>query len=62
VFSAPTPQDAHALARVLGIDYLLVGEVERRAYRGAPGMLAARPDLFSLVFHNDAVDIYGVRQ
>ncbi len=62
VFTAPTPEDAHALARVLGIDYLLVGMVERRSYEGPLAAIAARPDLFPRVFSNDAVAIYGVRR
>jgi hypothetical protein len=61
VFSAPTPDDAHTLARALGIDYLLVGMVERRSYEGPLAAIAARPDLFPRVFSNDAIEIYGVR-
>jgi hypothetical protein len=61
IFRAATADDARALAVTMGIDYLLIGAVERSAYIKGVTQIAERPDLFAPVFHNDAVDIYGVR-
>jgi uncharacterized membrane protein len=62
VFNAPTVTEAHALAQALGIDYLLVGEPEKRFYGAGLAAMAQRPDLFPRVFHNEAVDVYAVRR
>jgi hypothetical protein len=62
VFTAATPDEAHALASTLGIDYLMAGDVERSAYRAGLTRIAERPDLFSRLFQNEAVTIYGVRR
>jgi hypothetical protein len=60
IFRALDAADAHAMARHLDIDYLLVGDVERRNYRPAIDLIAGRPDLFRPVFANSAITIYGV--
>jgi hypothetical protein len=60
IFRARTPADAHAAARSLAIDYLLVGPPERHAYAATVAVLPDRPDLFSPVFQNDAITVYQV--
>ena len=62
IFTSTSANDAHSLARVLGIDYLFVGDVERRAYAPTLEEIASRPDLFAPVFRNAAAEIYGVRR
>jgi hypothetical protein len=60
IFKATSARDAHTMAAALGIEYLLVGDVERRAYRGAIDEIAAHPEYFPEAFKNDAVTIYAV--
>ncbi len=60
IFRARSVTDAHAMAVFMGIDYLFVGDAERRAYRGEVLQMAERPDLFPRVFRNDAVEIHRV--
>jgi uncharacterized membrane protein len=60
IFLASTARDAHRMATVLGIDYVYVGELERRTYRGAVEQMAAHPELFPQAFKNDAATIYAV--
>jgi hypothetical protein len=60
IFQARSPRDAHAMARFMGIDYLFVGDIERRTYQPALGLIDSRPDLFPQVFRNDAAVIYAV--
>ncbi|MGD9903699.1 MAG: hypothetical protein AB7U83_09520 [Vicinamibacterales bacterium] len=48
-------------ARV-GIDYIVVGDPERRAHPGVEARFARQPDLLPLVFHNDALSIYQVHR
>jgi hypothetical protein len=62
IFNATSARDAHAMARALRIDYLWVGEVERRTYRAAVDAIAGGPDLFAQVFKNEAVTIYEVKR
>lgn len=60
VFNAATPDEAYALASALGIDYLLAGDVERGAYQAGLARIAERPDLFTPLFQNAAITVYGV--
>ena len=54
--------DAHAIARELKIDYLWVDGTDRAAYPDRRrALLAADPTLFTPVFQNDEVTVYGVR-
>jgi hypothetical protein len=62
IFSAASARDAHAMARALRIDYVWVGDLERRTYRPAVDAIAAHPDLFAQVFKNDVVTIYEVKR
>jgi hypothetical protein len=60
IFRAHNVTHAHAMARHLSIDYLLVGTVERENYAPALALMAARPDLFRPVFANSAITVYAV--
>jgi uncharacterized membrane protein len=60
IFMAPDAGEAHAMAEYLGIDYIYVGDLERRRYSGLAEAIGGRPDLFPQVFENDSVAIYGV--
>jgi len=60
IFQALAATDAHTMARHLGIDYLLVGDVERDNYAAAIALIASRPDLFQPVFENSAITVYAV--
>ena len=60
IFQAFAATDAHTMARHLGIDYLVIGEVERENYAPAIKLMADRPDLFRPVFENSAVTVYAV--
>jgi len=60
VFTAASADDAHVMAGVLGIDYLFIGRVERRAYPQAVAAMSRTPDLFPMVFKNEAVTIFRV--
>lgn len=62
IFSAASAADAHDIAVAMGIDYLMIGEVERARYQPVILAMSARPDLFPQVFTNDAVTIYAVRR
>jgi hypothetical protein len=50
------------MATFLGIDYLLIGGAERRAYHPALLEIAKRPDLFPQLFKNGDVTICGVKK
>jgi hypothetical protein len=52
---------AYDLAAREGIDYIVVGEPERRAHPGVEQRFSAQPDLLPQVFHNDALSVYAVR-
>ena len=54
-------RSAHALADRVGLDYLVVGDPERRAHPGVEARWASEPELLPLVFHNQAMSIYAVR-
>jgi hypothetical protein len=60
IYRAATAEDAHAIARRLGIDYLWVDENEKRAYPEGVARLDAAPTLFPPVFRNDEVTVYAV--
>jgi hypothetical protein len=60
IFRASDAESAHTMATFMGIDYILVGDVERRHYPDGIAAMAARPELFPPVFKNDAVAIYGI--
>lgn len=60
IFRALSAADAHAAARHLQIDYLLIGPPERDNYASAIALMADRPDLFVPVFQNDVITIYGI--
>jgi hypothetical protein len=60
VFRSRSPEEAFSWARHLGIDYLVLGKPERRAYATSIGQMASRPDLFQSVFRNDEMTIFRV--
>jgi hypothetical protein len=60
IFEATSASDAHRMAQVLHVDYVWIGEVERRTYRPIADEIAAHPELFPPVFKNDEVTIYAV--
>jgi hypothetical protein len=60
IFLAADAEEAHNMAEFLGIDYIYIGEIERRFYRPTTDAMAARPDLFPTVFRNATVTIMGV--
>jgi hypothetical protein len=60
LFLTDSPSAAHNWATFLGIDYLLIGDRERRAYGRNVLHLQARPDLFATVFSNDAIVVLQV--
>jgi hypothetical protein len=62
IFRARSATDAHAMAAFLGIDYLLIGAAERRAYHPTLVEIAKRPDLFPQLFKNNEVTIYEVKK
>jgi uncharacterized membrane protein len=62
IFESASAVEAHGVAIALGIDYLWIGEIERKAYRPAVVRIAARPDLFPQVFKNNEVTIFAVRR
>ncbi|MBK5298440.1 MAG: hypothetical protein JJE40_14910 [Vicinamibacteria bacterium] len=61
IFDSRDPAIAHQGARRMGIDYLWVDAVERRAYPKGAEILATSPGYFTPVFDNGEVRIYRVR-
>jgi hypothetical protein len=61
IYRSVSAEEAHRVATFLGIDYLVFGRVERKAYPDALANIAGRPDLFEIVFQNDAMTLYKVR-
>ena len=55
-------RQAYDRARALGIQYLLIGPPERRAYPQIQTVVDAHPEYFRPVFGNDAVRLYLVEQ
>jgi uncharacterized membrane protein len=60
IFQATKAEAAYAMARSLGINYLVVGQPERRAYQASLTLIAGRPDLFAPVFSNQALTVFRV--
>jgi len=60
LYQSPSADDAYARALNMCVDYLVVGEPERRAYPKLQPMLDARADLFAPAFRNDALNVYAV--
>jgi uncharacterized membrane protein len=61
MYDVVSPGAAHEMAARVGIDYIVVGEPERRAHPGIDARFAEVPDLLPQVFHNDALSVYAVR-
>ena len=61
MYDVVSPGAAHEMAARVGIDYIVVGEPERRAHPGIDARFAQAPDLLPQVFHNDALSVYAVR-
>ena len=62
MFQSIDPVDISERASRLHIDYLFIGAPERNAYPGFEGALAARPDLFRLVFTEKHISIFYVER
>ncbi len=60
IFGALSARDAHKMARALEIDYLWIGDVERRHYAPAIQTIADSPEWFPQAFGNKDVTIYRV--
>jgi hypothetical protein len=60
IFRAGTAEEAHTWSTFLHVDYVLVGEPERREYRDQVERMRARDDLFETVFRNEALTILRV--
>jgi len=62
MFSTPDAAGAHAACTRLGIDYVYVGPVERRANPDGIGKFSEHPDLFRLAFRVMDEDIFEVER
>jgi hypothetical protein len=60
IYSADDPSDAFRKAAGLCVDYLVVGEPERRAHPRFQQIVDGAPHLFQPAFRNDAIAIYAV--
>jgi hypothetical protein len=60
VFAAESAPAAHGQALTLCIDYLVVGDAERRANARVQALIDGAPDLFRVAFKNDAVGVYAI--
>jgi len=60
MFSGPDPVQARDVCRQLGIDYLYVGPVERKANPAGIAKFGDRPDLFRRVFRLGDEEIFQV--
>jgi uncharacterized membrane protein len=60
IFRASSAEEAHTWSEFLDVDYVLVGEPERREYRDQVERMRARGDLFETVFRNEAVMLLRV--
>ncbi len=60
IFRASTAEEAHAWSEFLNVDYVLVGEPERREYGDQVERMRGRGDLFETVFRNEAIMILRV--
>ena len=61
IFDSRDPAIAHDTARQMGIDYLWVDDVERRAYPKGTEILGGAPGYFAPVFNNGEVQVFRVR-
>jgi uncharacterized membrane protein len=62
VAAAGDAADAYTIFRAGHVDYVYVGDAERRAHRAeALAKFDQRPDAFRRVFENAAATIYEVR-
>ena len=61
MYDIASPGAAHEMAARVGIDYIVVGEPERRAHPGVDVRFHQVPDLLPEVFHNQALTVYAVR-
>ena len=62
MYDVGSPGSAYDMAARVGIDYIVVGEPERRAHPGVEARFDSVPDLFPQVFHNPALSVYQVRR
>ena len=62
LYQETDPVSAHDRANRLGIDYLIVGVPEQRAYPHIQEVLRSRVDLFREAFHRGDVSIYYVER
>ena len=60
VYAATTAQEAHDRAVSACIDYLVIGEPERRDYPAFQPLVDGSPQLFAPAFRNDALAVYAV--
>ncbi|MEP7118308.1 MAG: hypothetical protein ABI880_12045 [Acidobacteriota bacterium] len=61
MYDVADARSAYALADRVGLDYLVVGDPERRAHPGVEARWALQPELLKLAFHNQAMSIYEVQ-
>jgi hypothetical protein len=62
LFDAPDPLGAYELAARVGIDFVVLGEPERRAHEGVEARYARIPERFLPVFSNEALTVYAVER
>ena len=62
LYEETDPVSAHDRANRLGIDYLIVGVPEQRAYPQIREVLRSRVDLFREAFHRGDVSIFYVER
>jgi hypothetical protein len=62
MYDVESPDATHEMAARVGIDYIVVGEPERRAHPGVEARFRRVPDLLPEVFHNDALSVFAVRR
>ena len=60
VFNAADGPSAWQAARAIGVDYILAGKPERRAYADAIEEFERHPELFMPVFRNSSTTIYAL--
>jgi len=60
IYSATDASDAFQKAAGLCVDYLIVGEPERRAHPAFQAVVDGAPHLFQPAFRNDAIAVYAV--
>jgi hypothetical protein len=60
LYQSASAQGAHEKALGLCVDYLVVGDPERQAYKHLQPILDVSPHLFAPAFRNDALAVYAV--